>query len=165
MEKKLSNEKEIFDELEISNGEELKEKENLIKLINLKSNITETAFKELVETYGLSERLLNTIADSVKDMHRDSLNSNDLSQGKTLDIFGYVTKQFADAINNPDISEDERNRCAEQAIEMVKMVDKKDTENKEFIRKRDNFGGTILAIGSAVSIVGLIAYAVVKLKK
>ena len=115
----------------------------------------QVAIKAIEQFPAFAKASLEALND-YKSVLEKSLDKNEESNRKCLEIYNEIIKTLQDATNKPDLSFEERKYYIEKMFEIAKMADAKDTENKNFISQNKNILGGIalVAIGVGVAVIG-----------
>jgi len=122
---------------------------------------------------GISEEAavssLGNIDDLIKIILDDDYNSNKESQKETILAYKLILEELSSALNNENISSEERIKITDKMIEVADKISAKDTENKQFLDNMIKYGGSLAAgaliLGAVILGVNVNGVELPKLKK
>lgn len=120
-------------------------------------------YKGMLDTVMSSD---NKSVERVYDVADKEMQMNETSRIEFFDLADKVRQDLSKGLDNPDISEDERNKIREQEMEILRMADKKDKEIRDsetntlnLVNEKDSekrkFNWGVLASASTLAMVAV----------
>lgn len=112
----------------------------------------EVACKALEQFPELAHTMIE-VAQQWRETAGQALNSNDESTKLVIGTINSVIDALKKQLDKEDISDEERRHIIDKMVELAKMANDKDTENKDFLIK------VLGIVGTAVIAIGLVTVA------
>lgn len=112
--------------------------------------------KKALEQFPEFVNTLLEISTNYKEIIEKSFEENSLSTRACYDTCNSIIKSLTNLLEKQELSYEERDSITNKMIELAKMVNEKDTENKNFFLKAISIVGVaaVAMVGVAASVLG-----------
>ena len=164
----LVSEKQVKEALQIDSFRNLS-KEKVMEFASLIPNMDKDVAISIINQFPEYTKSSKDILEKFNQMCDSVLNSNKESQKETILAYKLILEELSSALNNENISSEERIKITDKMIEVADKISAKDTENKQFLDNMIKYGGSLAAgaliLGAVILGVNVNGVELPKLKK
>jgi len=148
---KQLTEQQVLSALDISDFRHVT-KDKVMTFASMLQNMEPTVAKKALEQFPDFARMaLEALRDS-KSVLEKSLDDNSESSKQCFDIYGTVLDTLKGYLEHDDLSADERESVLNKMMDIARMAEAKDSENKKF-----NWGVIVAGATAVIAVVGVAA--------
>lgn len=128
---KYLSESEVLKKLDIQNFRSIP-KDKIISFATMLPNMKPEVAKKALEQFPEFAKMSLEILKDYKDIMNNTIDANSDSSKKCFDIYNEVVNALKSCLEKDDLPFEEKKYYIEKMIEISRMAESKDTENKEF---------------------------------
>ena len=131
-------------------------KDKIMTFASMLQNMEPEVAKKAFEQFPEFARMMLEVMHDYKDVLDKALTDNTASVKQCYDIYNVVLETLKNCLEKDDLSFDEKKYYLDKMMEITKMAESKDTENKKFNWKIVSAGAfaVIAIVGIGASILG-----------
>lgn len=154
MDNKLT-EAEVLKQLDIPDFRHMT-KEKMITFASMLQNMEPEVAKKAIEQFPKFAKMALEVLKDYKSVMEKTLDENSSSSKQCFDIYNEVVSALKNCLNKENITFEEKKYYIEKMMDIAKMAESKDTENKEFNWKTISLGAIAVfsVVGIGASILG-----------
>ncbi|API90057.1 hypothetical protein BKP56_12670 [Marinilactibacillus sp. 15R] len=152
---KLLSENDVLKQLGISNFRQVT-KDKLMEFTSLLNEMNPEVAKKAIELFPQFAKMSLEAMTEYRSLLEKTLDENTESSKQTFNIYDEIIGTLKDSIEKENLTFEEKQFYIEKMIEVAKMAEKKDTENKNFNWKIASAAavGVATVLGVSVSVLG-----------
>lgn len=154
MDNKLT-EVEVLKQLDIPDFRHIT-KEKVMTFASMLQNMEPEVAKKAIEQFPEFAKMTLEVLKDYKSIMEKTLDENSASSKRCFDIYNEVVSALKSCLNKESITFEEKKYYIEKMMEVAKMAERKDTENKELHWKIISLGTVAVfsVVGIGASILG-----------
>lgn len=129
-------------------------KDDVVGYISMIKNLEPEVAKKVLEQYPELVKLIHEKLVGYNETIEKSIESSDKTSEQCFEIYKKVLSDLSKCLDKDDLSEEERKEIREQEMEIARMADRKDLDNKNFNWKMVSAASfvvvTVIGVGAGV---------------
>lgn len=161
--KKSLNEKQVLRKLKIKSFSEATT-DKAISFSSMLPHMNPDVAKKALEQFPEFAKFASNIVAEYKGILLRGYDESSKTTKAYLDACNKILESLQKQLDKPFLSEKKRDKIINKMIEVAVMIDRKDTENKNFVVKRDFAIGAVL-LGVVGTVVYLLSFGKINISK